>query len=107
MLRVLILLLSQILAVAANTEKAIFLGRSKLQVPIEHPTLEDLHLDILSPLHWSLRTHIQAAFPTNAQKDGESTWLLLHGLREGQRYEVRICWAAIVSKQSQFQRSSN
>ena len=99
MLVLLILLLSQVLAVAANTEKAIFLGPSKLQVPIEHPTLETLRLDVLSPLHLSLRTHIKAEFPTDVSKYGRPTWLLLHGLREGQRYEVRICWAATVSKQ--------
>jgi hypothetical protein len=98
MLRFLLLLSSQIIAAIANTEKTIFLGPSNLRVPAEHPSLEDLHLDALSPNHWSLRTHIQAQFPTNTSKHGQSSWLLLHGLREGQRYEVRICWAATVSR---------
>ncbi|KAG0648104.1 hypothetical protein D0Z07_5881 [Hyphodiscus hymeniophilus] len=94
MFLVLILLLSQTLSALANTEKAIFLGPSPLHVPIEHPTLEDLHLDVLTPVNYSLRTHIQAEFPTGSSRYGQSTWLLLHGLQERQRYEVRICWAA-------------
>ena len=98
MLYILLLLLSQIIAVVANTEKTIFLGPAKLEVPTAQPTLEDLHLDALSPHYWSLRTHIQAEFPTNTSKHGQSSWILLHGLREGQRYEVRICWAATASR---------
>jgi len=88
------LLLLEIAAVLGNTEKTIFLGPSSLQVL---PTLEDLQLDALSPQQWSLRTHIQAEFPTNTFKYGHSSWVLLHRLQEGQRYEVRICWAATVS----------
>lgn len=98
MLYILILLLLQCIAVAGNTEKAIFLGPSQLQVPVTHPTLEDLHLETLSPRHGFLRTNIQAAFPADTSRYGQSTWLLLRALREGQRYEVRICWAATVSK---------
>ncbi len=100
MLGLLILFAQLIIAVAANTEKAIFLGPSKLPIPIQNPILKDVHLDILSPLHWSLRTHIEAEFPTNVSKYGQSSWLLLNGLEEGQRYEVRICWAATVRLQS-------
>lgn len=83
--------------VYANTEKVIFVGPEALQVPAEHPTIEDLQLQALSPQHWSLRTHIQAEFPTKTAYLGQASWVLLHGLQEGQRYEVRICWAAIVS----------
>ncbi|RAL62847.1 hypothetical protein DID88_004689 [Monilinia fructigena] len=89
-----LLLTSQIQHVLANTEKVIFLGPGTLNVPMEHPTLEDLHLEALSPQHHSLRTHIQAEFPTEDSEYGQSTWYLLHRLKEGQRYEVRICWAA-------------
>ncbi|KAL3427568.1 hypothetical protein PVAG01_01077 [Phlyctema vagabunda] len=78
----------------ANTEKVIFLGPASLEIPVEHPTLDDLQLDILSPQRWSLRTHLRAEFPTVEAKHGEATWLVLNGLTEGQRYEVRICWAA-------------
>ncbi|CAG8982073.1 hypothetical protein HYALB_00008800 [Hymenoscyphus albidus] len=78
----------------ANTEKTIFLGPPPLQIPIEHPTLSDLHLSSLSPQHWSFRTHLRADFHTNSSTKGYSSWYLLHRLEEGQRYEVRICWAA-------------
>ena len=96
-----LLLLLQIYNVYANTEKVIFLGPSSLQVPVEHPTLEDLNLEALSPQHWTLRTHIRAEFPTNSSKHGEASWYLLHRLEEGKRYEVRICWAATVSTHPQ------
>ncbi|ESZ94135.1 hypothetical protein SBOR_5489 [Sclerotinia borealis F-4128] len=89
-----LLLTSQIQPASANTEKVIFLGPSTLNIPIEHPTLEDLHLSALSPQQYSLRTHIRAEFPTKDAKYGQSTWYLLQRLKEGQRYEVRICWAA-------------
>ncbi len=91
-----LLLALQISAVFANTEKVIFLGPSSFQVPVEHPTLEDLRLETLSPQSWSLRTFIEAEFPTNFSKYGKSSWYLLQKLEEGKRYEVRICWAATV-----------
>lgn len=97
---IILLLLLQVLAVFANTEKTIFLGPASLRVPVEHPTLEDLHLEALSPQYWSLRTYVDAEFPTSSSKYGKSSWYLLHGLQEGQRYEVRICWAATVGFQS-------
>jgi hypothetical protein len=87
----------QVCSVLANTEKTIFLGPSSLQIPVEHPTLDDLQLEALSPQLWSLRTHIRAEFPTNSSKYGQASWYLLHRLEEGKRYEVRICWAATVS----------
>src|ERR1700710_10218 len=92
----LLMVMVQVCTVAANTEKVIFLGPSTLQIPVESPTLEDLQLAALSPELWSLRTHIEAEFPTDISKHGQSTWVLLHSLQEGQRYEVRICWAATV-----------
>jgi hypothetical protein len=95
-LNLLVLLLLQVHVVFSNTEKTIFLGPSQVQVPVAHPTLEDLRLEALSPQDWSLRTHIRAEFPTSASKYGQASWYLLYGLREGQRYEVRICWAATV-----------
>jgi len=97
MLQFTLLLLLQAYFASANTEKVIFLGPNPTQIPVEHPTLEDLRLEALSPEHWSLRTHVQAEFPTDSSKYGLSSWYLLHGLKEGQRYEVRICWAATVS----------
>lgn len=99
MLQFLLLLVLQIQCVWGNTEKVIFLAPSSLQIPVEHPTLEDLQLEALSPQQWSLRTHTAAEFPTNASKYGTESWYLLHSLQEGQRYEVRICWAATVNYQ--------
>jgi hypothetical protein len=92
----LVLLLMQAYTVLCNTEKTIFLAPNQVQIPVEHPTLEDLQLDALSPEHWSLRTYIRAEFPTDSSRRGQASWYLLHGLQEGQRYEVRICWAATV-----------
>lgn len=96
MLRLLLLLVLHIHCVFGNTEKVIFLAPNALQIPLEHPTLEDLQLEALSPQQLSLRTHIEAEFPKNSSKYGKESWYLLHGLNEGQRYEVRICWAATV-----------
>ncbi|KAG9232094.1 hypothetical protein BJ875DRAFT_96803 [Amylocarpus encephaloides] len=88
------LLALQVSITLANTEKVIFLGPPNINVPLDHPTIGDLHLDTLSPEHWSLRTHIRAEFPTNSSKYGHASWYLLDHLRAGQRYEVRVCWAA-------------
>ena len=95
-LPVLSLALPLLPSVAANTEKVIFTGPSTQTVPVDSPTLDDLQLPKLSPHHWALRTHLSASFPSTASRYGTSSWLLLHGLQEGQRYEVRICWAATV-----------
>ncbi|KAH8593323.1 hypothetical protein B0O99DRAFT_653445 [Bisporella sp. PMI_857] len=94
MLQTLLLIFIWACIVDANTEKVIFLGPRKLEVPLQSPTLEDLKLDTLSPAHWSIRTHIAAEFPTDSSKHGPSSWLLIHQLEEGRRYEIRICWAA-------------
>ncbi|KAE8449705.1 hypothetical protein EG329_007480 [Mollisiaceae sp. DMI_Dod_QoI] len=97
MLQLLLLIVLQMHSVLGNTEKIIFLAPSNLPVPVEHPTLEDLQLEALSPHHWSLRTHIETEFPTNSSKYGKPSWYLLQTLQEGRRYEVRICWAATVN----------
>jgi hypothetical protein len=100
-----ILIALQVGAALANTEKVIFLGPSTLQIPVEPPTLENLQLDTLSPAAWSVRTHVEAEFPTDIAKYGQSKWLLLHSLEEGRRYEVRICWAATVCSTASLKRS--
>ncbi|KAK0634637.1 hypothetical protein B0T17DRAFT_485745 [Bombardia bombarda] len=86
----------------ANVEKTIFLGPETVNVPLVHPTLSDLHIDTLRPSQnaSSLRTRLEAEFPTAIPKPrfpnerGKATWLLLDDLTPGQRYEVRVCWAA-------------
>ncbi|KAK4455685.1 hypothetical protein QBC34DRAFT_390642 [Podospora aff. communis PSN243] len=88
-----LLCLSQL--ATANVEKTIFLGPEAVPVPLAHPTLEDLHIDTLTPQeNWSLRTRISAKFPSQSSPQGDATWLLLDNLQPGRRYEVRICWAA-------------
>ncbi|KAK3989872.1 hypothetical protein QBC44DRAFT_79289 [Cladorrhinum sp. PSN332] len=81
----------------ANTEKAIFLAPPEINIPLVHPTLTDLPLDILTPHNTStsaIRTKLTASFPSSSQPKGTSTWLILDKLTPSQRYEVRICWAA-------------
>lgn len=97
----------------ANVEKTIFLGPpppplspslSSSTNPF-NPDLSDLGLDRLSPPTPILRTKLNASFPdTNTDADasaspggkGTESWFLLEGLIPGQRYEVRVCWAATV-----------
>jgi hypothetical protein len=82
----------------ANVEKTIFLGPPTVNIPHQHPTLEDLRLDVLTPENWSLRTKIPADFPTEKSRTGKISWYLLDNLTPHQRYEVRVCWPAIVSR---------
>lgn len=81
----------------ANVEKTIFFGPETVNIPHQHPTLEDLRLDVLSPDTWSLRTRLAADFPTEKAPSGKTSWFLLDNLTPHQRYEVRVCWSAIVS----------
>lgn len=82
--------------VSANTEKTIFLAPKRINIPTTHPNLADLQVDTLTPENWAVRTHLAAQFPTDAAKYGTPAWLVLDQLTEGQRYEVRVCWAATV-----------
>ena len=79
----------------ANTEKAIFVAPPPTVTPDAGPTFDDLHLDSLSPDQLSLRLSLPVAFPSEAEPQGLDSWYLLEGLSEGQRYEVRTCWAAV------------
>lgn len=81
----------------ANVEKTIFLAPEAIHVPQEHPNLDDLHLDVLTPSNYMLRTQIAASFPDPPSSKGLESWYLLDELRQEQRHEVRICWAATVS----------
>ena len=87
-----------VLLVLGNVEKTIFVGPGPIQVPQQHPNLQDLYLDTLSPSTPTLRLKLPAAFPKPNAVRGEAAWFLLDGLRQYQRYEVRLCWAAVVSK---------
>ena len=94
---VIVTLSLRILSVLANVEKTIFLGPEAIHIPRAHPNLEDLHLEVLTPSHWRLRSRILATFPHPTSPKGTETWVLLNGLEQDQRYEVRVCWAATVS----------
>ena len=98
-----LLAFSQILAccvllVLGNVEKTIFLGPEPIRVSQQRPNLQDLYLDTLSPSTSTLRLKLPAVFPKPNAVRGEASWFLLDGLRQHQRYEVRLCWAATVSK---------
>ncbi|KAK1985179.1 hypothetical protein LZ30DRAFT_779256 [Colletotrichum cereale] len=78
----------------ANTEKVIFLGPDTVNVPTTPPAIEDLRLDVLTPDDWTKRLDLKSAFPSEESPSGTTTWLLLNELAQGQRYELRVCWAA-------------
>lgn len=90
--------------VYANVEKVIFLGPEVVTVPNQKPTLTDLNLYTLTPDNSSVRTELNRVFPSESSPHGAETWLLLDHLHEGQRYEVRVCWAAIVCSVSNLSR---
>ena len=80
-----------------NVEKTIFLAPEAIQIPQQHPNLQDLNLETLTPSKSQLRRQLPAAFPKPASPKGAEAWFLLDKLTQHQRYEVRICWAATVS----------
>ncbi|KAK3315097.1 hypothetical protein B0H66DRAFT_564498 [Apodospora peruviana] len=92
LINLLFLLLSSI--ARANVEKTIFPAPDTVRVPSQHPTLSDLYIDSLTPQNSVLRASLSAQFPNSSHATGKATWLLLDDLNPGQRYEVRVCWAA-------------
>ncbi|THZ75655.1 hypothetical protein D6C84_09034 [Aureobasidium pullulans] len=78
----------------ANVEKTILTAPESITFGDARPSLLDLHLVSLSPKKLAIRTALPVVFPTEEYPRGLSSWYLLGGLRPGQRYEVRICWAA-------------
>lgn len=84
-------------AAFANTEKTIFVAPAPIVLPAAAPTLEHLRLETLSNANTTLRAALSVAFPTQDKPKGLESWYLLRNLNEGQRYEVRVCWAAVVS----------
>lgn len=95
--KILLCLCLAISLISANTEKTIFLGPEPVNIPAQSPSLNALNIDTLTPDNHSIRTHLQAIFPTEDLPRGKESWLLLDNLTEGQRYEVRVCWLATVS----------
>lgn len=85
--------------VIANVEKAIFTAPEAITIPLQKPSLEDLNLSVLTHDDSSIRANLTRVFPNEPKNyaTGAATWLLLDSLNAGQRYELRVCWAAIVS----------
>lgn len=83
--------------VHGNVEKTIFLAPEAIQISRQHPNLEDLHLETLSPSRPELRRQLPAAFPKPTSPKGTEAWFILNRLTQHHRYEVRVCWAATVS----------
>ncbi|KAH1491469.1 hypothetical protein LV164_006862 [Aspergillus fumigatus] len=88
-----LVLLSLIPLVVANVEKTIFVAPQPSHIPSTDSTLDDLGLERLSPSYPTLRTFINASFPT-PDSPGTDSWFFLENLTPGQRYEVRICYLA-------------
>jgi hypothetical protein len=82
--------------VTGNVEKVIFLGPPSINIPLQQPALPSLNLDTLTPEKSTIRTTLSRSFHTE-ESPGQTTWLVLDGLTEGQRYELRACWSAMVS----------
>src|SRR5690349_20737696 len=92
----LLLLLSALFSsVLSNVEKAIFTAPESTRLPRDY-SIDNLYLISLSPEHSSVRTRLNATFPTEDFPYGTETWMLLEALSPGMRYEVRICWLATV-----------
>lgn len=83
----------------ANTEKTIFLAPH--QSISASTDLATLCLPVLSPAGTVFHTHLSVpAVSKEAPHERRSgSWYILHQLNVGQRYEVRVCWAATVSPQ--------
>ena len=95
---VIILLSAATALVSANVEKLIFLGPEAVNIPLTKPSLPELNLPTLTPEDSSVRTNLSRVFPSPAELIvGEPAWVLFDNLTAGQRYEFRVCWAAIVS----------
>lgn len=102
--RSLFALLAVLTLVSANVEKAIFLGPATVNIPAQGPSLAALSLDSLSPENTTVRRELARRFPSESgtpvgeSVKGETSWFILDNLIEGQRYEVRICWSALVRR---------
>lgn len=83
-------------SVLANTEKVIFLGRVNKASKDFSGALNSIDLTKLSPSHSKKRLSLPVAFPSLEKPNGVDSWYILSNLTQDQRYEVRVCWAAIV-----------
>ena len=85
--------------VLANVEKVIFVVPSSSIDLTQLSAVDFPNLRTISPLQESnVRTLLESAFPTIENPLGHETWFHLEGLTQHQRYELRVCWAATVSR---------
>ncbi|QPC75118.1 hypothetical protein HYE68_005870 [Fusarium pseudograminearum] len=93
----LLVLASVLTSVLANAEKVIFTAPAVFPIPQQKPSLADLRLPVLTPDASEIRTNLSRVFPSKAKDyaSGAATWVLLDNLNPEQRYEFRVCWAAI------------
>ncbi|KIW99007.1 uncharacterized protein Z519_00670 [Cladophialophora bantiana CBS 173.52] len=77
----------------ANVEKIIFLAPPAENLP-QDASIDNLFLTRLSEQYPSVRTHINASFPSPDSPKGTQNWFLIEDLRPERRYELRICWLA-------------
>jgi hypothetical protein len=80
----------------ANTEKAIFTAPDAITFTDSNPTLDVLQLHSLTHSDNALRTSLNVVFPSEGTPQGSDHWFLLRDLNPQQRYELRVCWAAVV-----------
>ena len=83
--------------VKANTEKIIFTSHSDDFSENVFTTLGGLQLPSISDNNRVVRDQLPVEFTTEKGAFGKQSWYLLDGLEEGRRYEIRVCWAAIVN----------
>lgn len=93
MLQSLIASIGLVCLVAANVEKAIFVAPQAITIPPD-AAIDNLLLEPLHPDRRSVRTFLNASFPTHDQPRGQDSWALLEGLSPRQRHELRVCWLA-------------
>ncbi|RMZ83975.1 hypothetical protein DV737_g1286, partial [Chaetothyriales sp. CBS 132003] len=77
----------------ANVEKLVFSAPQAGPLPSD-ASIDNLLLPTLSAQNSSLRTFLNASFPTRHSPKGTQTWVLLEHLTPGRRYEVRVNWIA-------------
>ncbi|KAM3498632.1 hypothetical protein MY11210_009662 [Beauveria gryllotalpidicola] len=98
---VLLLLATFTRHVTANADKIIFMGPEPVTYPLSSPSLADLNLDVIGPASLSIRTSLSRIFHNDSDPElrgkprGRASWFILDDLTPGQRYELRVCWAAI------------
>lgn len=94
-----LLLCTFIKYVVGNVEKIIFIGPPPSAIgSSNHPALSSLNINTLTQDELSVRTNLDRIFASEQTGfQGQSSWILLTNLTENQRYELRVCWSALVS----------